>query len=53
MPDDTHARMRVECTECQFARVIEPADEELPGEIIQRHGDETDHTLNVTELDDE
>ena len=45
--------MRVECTECRFTRVVERDDEDLPGETVQRHRNETDHVLHIIQLDDE
>lgn len=43
--------MRVECTDCRFSRIASPEGDELPGEIVIRHGRRTGHTLTITPLD--
>lgn len=45
--------MRVECKECRFGRIIRPEDEELPGAVVIRHGEETGHKLDVAKLEEQ
>lgn len=45
--------MLIECSECQFLRIISPDDDELPAEIVIEHGKKTGHTLSTEPVDDE
>ena len=44
--------MRVECTECDFSRVIRQADGENPYETVEMHGTESGHTLEVSVVEE-
>lgn len=50
MGDGQSGPIRIECTECQFARTVSPDEDVLPADVIVEHGDETGHTLNATLL---
>lgn len=52
MTTEENPRMEVECNDCQFSRIVEPGDEELPGEVVIKHGDETGHQLSLNSIDD-
>ena len=52
MASDDDVRMKVECKECRFSRVVGPDDDRLPGEVVIEHGDETGHRLDVEPLED-
>lgn len=43
--------MKVDCKDCHFSRVVDADDDELPGEVLVRHGRETGHTLRTSRLD--
>lgn len=52
MPKSIQNPMQVECTDCHFARVISPEDEELPADVVIEHGQETGHTLSTHPVDE-
>lgn len=44
--------MRVECTECPFSEVVEVDDgDELPDEVVVKHGSETGHTFALDPIE--
>lgn len=52
MASDTQPTMRVECTECEFSTVVDPADGENPYEAVEMHGAETDHRLELSVIEE-
>lgn len=44
--------MRVECTECEFSKVVRPASDENPYETVELHGTESGHTLKVSVVEE-
>lgn len=40
--------MQVECTECEFSKVITPTDEANPYETVEMHGAESGHKLELS-----
>lgn len=52
MPDHTQKRIRVDCTECYFSRIVEPEDGVVPAEVVVDHGRERGHKLSTTRLDE-
>lgn len=52
MTGDGGRRVRVECQECPYTRIVEEDSELLPGEIVIRHGKETGHKLRVEYLEE-
>jgi hypothetical protein len=44
--------MRVECTECDFSRVINSEDEENPYEMVEMHGAESGHRLELSVVEE-
>lgn len=53
MIDEDPTPMLVECTECQFSRMIRPDASELPADVVREHGQRSGHTLQVTGLDED
>lgn len=43
--------MRVECTECDFSRVVRDGDGDHPSDIVIDHGRETGHKLSVSSIE--
>lgn len=48
MSSNSPPTMRIECTECEFAKVVTPADGENPYETVEMHGAESGHTLEMS-----
>ena len=47
------ARMRLDCTECHFSRVVRFDDDVLPAEVVVEHGRETGHRVAISRTDSE
>lgn len=45
-----HATMEVRCTDCGFTRVVAPDDDRVPPDVLVEHGEETGHSLTLTQL---
>lgn len=45
-------KLVVDCSECQFWRVILEDEETAPAEIVVEHGRETGHTLAISQIDE-
>lgn len=52
MATEPRQRMRVECTDCSFVRVVAPEDDVLPADVLIEHGRETGHTLNAEPVEE-
>ena len=50
MTETTERRVELDCTECHFSRVVTIDGDELPAEVVVRHGEETGHHVSVREL---
>lgn len=50
MASEVSTRVRVDCTECPFSKVVEKR-EEKPADVIVEHGKETGHTLTVGDVE--
>lgn len=52
MAIESQQQMRVECTDCSFARVVAPDEDVLPADVLIEHGRETGHTLNAVPVEE-
>lgn len=52
MAPENHPTMRVECTECEFSTVVSPAAEANPYEMVENHGAESGHRLELSVVDE-
>ena len=44
--------MKVECTECNFRRLVDSDDEERPADAVIEHGRQTGHKLTVAPVEE-
>jgi hypothetical protein len=39
-------KIRIVCEDCGYAEVVDPEGEQLPADVVIKHGRETGHTLS-------
>ena len=49
---DGETRVRVSCRDCSFEKVIGPEDDVKPADVLIEHGQQTDHKLAVSRIED-
>lgn len=53
MAERQEGPVRIDCTECSFQRTVYPSDDELPADIVVRHGREMGHVLSISPVEPE
>ena len=52
MTDESPPRMRVECTECDFAETLTRSEEEWAADAVEDHAERTGHRLRSVPIAD-
>lgn len=52
MPDKKPSQMKIECSKCQFSKVVEADSEKLPAEVVREHGKRTGHKVRVFSIEE-
>lgn len=52
MDGEKDEKVKVECTECPFSKIVADGGEK-PGDVIIEHGRETNHTLTSEKVEEE
>lgn len=49
---DDRQKIRVDCTECPFSKIVDPDDDELPADVVVEHGQQTGHKLSIDPIEE-
>lgn len=43
--------MKVDCNECEFAKIVGSDDDRLAGDVLMEHGESTGHVLSLSRVE--